>query len=158
VIDIIRCVLSHLICSWQIVFVFVPRYETGGRYWFVVFPRVILAVLSSQILLIAYLFTQEYFVQGSVLIPLPVALFTFYRYCTRTYEPQARQLSLDYIRTLDSTVKGNETAYQRMIAVFREDAYSQPTLNTGPVHPEVLLNGSNESIEGYGIHTTTVEP
>lgn len=70
----------------QIINVYNQEYESGAAFWPDVHLRIIIALITSQVLLMGLLSTKGSAEATPVIIVLPILTLWFYRFCKGRYE------------------------------------------------------------------------
>lgn len=99
----------EILYTYHLLYVYVPRYEGGGRMWYKVFDRTLVALLLSHLTLIGYMAVLGAGYLTPVLLPLPCILITFHRHCQRGYQEASQKLSLLAARRIDDCLREEET-------------------------------------------------
>ena len=90
--------LAYLMYKYQLLYVYINSYQSGGFMWYAVFNRSMVALIAGVLTLLCYLAIRMTFVSGPfyLLLPLPVLIGLFWHHCEKR------------IRT-PSTVNNNNT-------------------------------------------------
>lgn len=72
-----------LMYKYQLLYVYVTDYQSGGYMWYAVFSRSMVCLIWAVVTLICYLAIRETFYTGPfyLLLPLPVAITIFWYQC-----------------------------------------------------------------------------
>lgn len=96
---------AYVMYKYQLLYVYINEYQSGGFMWYAVFSRCIVALLFASITLLGYLFLQidDAYLAGPFwfLLPLPVAIVYFWYYCDGKYKRQSLELAFGYAKTID---------------------------------------------------------
>lgn len=77
--------LAYLVWKNQFIYVYLPKYETGGKMWPMVFRYLLIGVLIAQLSTLGVVSLKYGIIQGPILIPLPFITFIFYGYYNSRY-------------------------------------------------------------------------
>jgi hypothetical protein len=130
----------------QMLYVYEPIYETGGKWWPKIARCVVVALLFAQSTMVGMMvlkgtYTEIYFL---VLIILITSLY--YWYIASTYEPLAAQLPFDMATSIDLDQQNNPDE------LAGAEDYMQPSLRAGIVHPITEFRShTGISKEMYGL-------
>jgi hypothetical protein len=122
---------ASYIYKHQMLYVYEPTFETGGKWWPKVARCIVVALLFAQCTMVGMMILKETFTE-IYFLAIIVAVTTFYYYRVYSiYEPLAAQLPLDMATAMDLDQK-----------IFHDDlkgaeGYLQPGLRAGIVLPEV---------------------
>lgn len=83
--------------NMQIINVYNQDYESGAAFWPDVHSRIIVALITSQVLLMGLLSTRGSAEAVPVIIVLPILTIWFHRFCKGRYEPAFRKNPLQVI-------------------------------------------------------------
>eukprot|EP00624_Nannochloropsis_granulata_P001174 evm.model.NODE_15382_length_19341_cov_18.892767.2 len=100
--------LVEILYTYHLLYVYVPRYEGGGRMWYKVFDRTLVALLLSHLTLIGYMAVLGAGYLTPVLLPLPCILVTFHRHCQQGYQEASQKLSLLAARRIDDCLRDED--------------------------------------------------
>lgn len=80
---------------FQIINVYIQRYESAAAFWPHVHSRIIASLLISQLLLMGLLSTKKAANSTPFLIILPLLTFAFHKYCKTRFEPAFNKYPLE---------------------------------------------------------------
>ena len=95
----------EILYTYHLLYVYVPQYEGGGRMWYKVFDRTLVALLLSHLTLIGYMAVLGAGSLTPVLLPLPCLLVPFHRHCQHGYQEASQKLSLLAARRIDDCLR-----------------------------------------------------
>jgi hypothetical protein len=97
-------VLGWLVFKYQLVHVFVQRFESGGTFWPVVYSKMSTSLLIAQLCLVGIFGLKEVPAQAVLVVPMPILTLLFDRYvlaaslvaglCRRRWRPPTDRLWL----------------------------------------------------------------
>lgn len=75
--------LAFLMYKYQLLYVYVNEYQSGGFMWFAVFGSSMVVLLAAVLTLLCYLAIRLTFISGPfyLLLPLPFLICLFWRHC-----------------------------------------------------------------------------
>ena len=122
----------------QMLYVYEPIYETGGRWWPKIARCFVVALLFAQATMVGMFVLKETYREIYFLALLIVGTSFYYLHLASTYEPLAAQLPFDMATSMDLELGpgGGDLA-------GHED-YMQPSLRAGYVVPTVEFDLSKE--------------
>jgi hypothetical protein len=125
--------LASIVLRWNCLFVYVPKLESGGSYFPMLFDYSMVALLTAQIVLIAFFLLTENFFCAYSLFPLPVLTWYYYRRVNAAYrERSIVVLAQDRAVRID---KNNERLEGDIWAGFDPECFRQPCLSESVVEP-----------------------
>lgn len=143
--------LVYCMYKYQILFVYVNSYQSGGYMFYAVFRRSMVALLMSTFTLIAYMAIRRSFVSGPfyVLIPLPLCIIRFWTVCEGKYKKHSKVISLEVASKLDEKIMRESSANEVNIpsnnftsTLFFSGSLVRGDLKPAPYRRKTLL--SNE--------------
>jgi hypothetical protein len=153
VICLVYAVLSPLIMCFGALFFFaagfvyryiflyvhVPAFESGGRFWFKVFDSTLVGLLFSTLTVIGYMTLKQGLKESPWLLPLPLVVAAFYYHCDAHYRRPCLHLALDRAAELDAAfeAEASESGKQHSRSAgagfdVRESLFVQPSLAAAP--------------------------
>eukprot|EP00210_Caulerpa_lentillifera_P008317 g7936.t1 len=120
--------LAWLIWRYQMLYVFVRKYESGGRMWPLMVNRLIFILWIFQIFTSCVLATKEAYWQAAILwVSVPIILRRFQMYCTSRLKPRMMNVPLEMTHLSPS-------------ADIDPEVYAPPALRQNCVtwHPEYM--------------------
>lgn len=132
---------ASYIYTHQMIYIYEPVFETGGKWWPMMARCFVVALLFAQGTLGGMFLLKETYTEIYFLVLLFAVTLTYYWYVASIYVPLAEQLPLDMAISMDQdkdSFEGN--------AIHGGEDYDQPSLRQGSLKPEVEFNLSE--IEG----------
>ncbi|CAN0039926.1 unnamed protein product [Ectocarpus sp. 4 AP-2014] len=93
--------LAYLVYKYQALYVYVPKYESGGVFWFSVYPRVLIGLALAQLTLAGYVYVRAGFTQASLILPLPVIIYWYGYRSFKRYIGPAESISMETSARID---------------------------------------------------------
>jgi hypothetical protein len=77
--------LAYLMYKYQLLYVYINTYQSGGFMWYAVFNRSMVALIAGVLTLLCYLAIRMTFISGPfyLLLPLPLMIAYFWRHCDK---------------------------------------------------------------------------
>ncbi|CAM9281248.1 unnamed protein product, partial [Ectocarpus fasciculatus] len=129
----------YMMYKYQLLYVFINEYQSGGFMWYAVFNRSMVALLCGVLTIVGYLGLRKTYYSGPfyVTIPLPFIIVFFWHKCNKKYNKPSKALSLEKAVELDHVnAKRKKYGYSIPHASFNASLYRQPSLNEGEQQPE----------------------
>lgn len=125
----------------QMIYVYEPIYETGGKWWPIMARCFVVALLFAQATMVGMFILKETYVEIYFLALLFFATLGYYWYVSSIYVPLASQLPLDMAVSMD-----RDPAINGQDKLHGEDDYMQPSLRAPAVKP--IIEFPIEEIRG----------
>lgn len=141
--------LGYLIYRNQLLNVYAPKYETGGKLWPIVHDSMIFSLILMHVIAIGIFGLKKLPLASSLTVPLPILTLVFNSYCRRRFLPMFKSYSVESLLKKDKEEQ-NDPA----IASFHErlaTAYQDPAL----LH--VGYSGNSASINAPLLSTAEVD-
>ncbi len=142
--------------KYQLLYVYINAYQSGGYMWYAVFDRSMLALVCGVFTLLCYLAIRQTFLSGPfyAILPLPPLIILFWRHCNTKFQVPAKvrillfslrknitdnimqNLSLERAIEIDKAV--NERAEKGLTIphdTFSQTLFRQPALAEGRLRP-----------------------
>jgi hypothetical protein len=81
----------YLMYKYQLLYVYINAYQSGGFMWYAVFDRSMLVLLCGVLTLLCYLAIRQTYTSGPfyAILPLPVIIIYFWRHCDHRFKGPA---------------------------------------------------------------------
>ncbi len=132
----------EILYTYHLLYVYVPQFEGGGRMWYKVFNRTLVALLLSHLTLIGYMAVLGAGNLVPVLVPLPCVLVPFYRHCQNGYQEASQKLSLLAARRIDDCLREEDVEQQAPAAA---PAVASPPGSPPPAPAAGTEEGKNDT-------------
>ena len=122
---------ASYVYTHQLMYVYEPVYETGGRWWPKIATSIVVALLFAQCTMVGMMILKETYDEIYVLFILVVFTILYLVHTRNHYEPLAKQLPFDLATTMDIVQKNrNEKLYD-------DEDFVQPPLRSDikTLHP-----------------------
>jgi hypothetical protein len=124
---------ASYIYKHQMLYVYEPIYETGGKWWPKLARCIVVALLFAQCTMVGMMILKETYLEIYFLGILILGTSLYYWYIVQTYVPLANQLPFDMATSIDLEQQKHPEELRGA------DDYTQPSLRDGVVHPEVEM-------------------
>ncbi|XP_065856171.1 CSC1-like protein HYP1 [Euphorbia lathyris] len=117
--------LGYIIFRNQLLNVYAPKYETGGKFWPIVHSSTIFSLIFMHIIAIGTFGVKKLPVASSLLVPLPLLTLLFNEYCRKKFLPIFNAYPTECLVKKD---KGDEKEanmgefYEKVITAYRDPA------------------------------------
>ncbi|KAM3286497.1 CSC1-like protein HYP1 isoform X1 [Capsicum chacoense] len=141
--------LGYLIYRHQLLNVYAPKYETGGKLWPIVHDSMIFSLILMHVIAIGIFGLKKLPLASSLTVPLPILSLVFNSYCRRRFLPMFKSYSVESLLKKDKEEQNDPT-----IASFHDrlaTAYQDPAL----LH--VGYSGNSASITAPLLNTAEVD-
>lgn len=122
----IYLMLGYIVYRNQILNVYEPAYETGGRYWPHVHNRIISSIFLMQLICVGMFGVKSKASASTFSIPLLAVTLLFSHYCNMRFYPVFCDLPVQMIKTKDK--EDEEKGLKEGILQSLEKAYACPSL------------------------------
>lgn len=119
----------------QLLFVYVPICETGGKWWPKMARCFVVALLFAQCTMVGMMILKEAFAQVYFLVVIIGVTSSYYWYVESLYGPLANQLPLDMAASMDHEQGVLEADGE--LDLLGADDYAQPSLRAEIVKPDI---------------------
>lgn len=115
----------------QLLYVYEPSFETGGKWWPKMARCFVVALLFAQATMVGMMILKETFTEIYLLAFIIAATSVYYWHVASIYVPLAAQLPFDMATSMDL----DQHKFPDDLA--GAEGYIQPSLRAEPVHPDV---------------------
>ena len=141
----------YLMYKYQLLYVYVNRYQAGGHMWYAVFDRCMILLICGSLILLSYLGISKTFQTGPfyLLLPQPFLILYFWRYCNKKYIRPSAALSLECTKAIDAiNAKLMNLNQETPLEYFDSKVYRQPSLVEPYLFPEAYRSKSMGGFRG----------
>lgn len=123
---------ASFVYKHQMLYVYEPIYETGGKWWPKIARCFVVALLFAQSTMVGMMVLKETYTEIYFLVLIIIGTSLYYWYISSTYEPLAAQLPFDMATSIDLDQQncGSDD-------LAGAEDYMQPSLRAGSLHPVV---------------------
>ncbi|TVU19271.1 hypothetical protein EJB05_35410 [Eragrostis curvula] len=130
--------LAYIVFRHQIINVYNQQYESGAQFWPDVHRRLLIALMSSQILLLGLLSTQEAEKSTVALLPLPVLSLWFHWVCKGRFEPAFVKFPLQDAMVKDTLERAHDPTFS--LREYLKGAYVHPVFQKNDIYERVAID------------------
>ncbi|KAH0973225.1 hypothetical protein GBA52_025381 [Prunus armeniaca] len=123
---LVYCCLGYIIYRNQLLNVYAPKYDTGGRFWPTVHNSTIFSLVLMHVIAIGIFGLKNLSLASSLTVPLPIVTLLFNEYCRKRFLPIFKDYPVECLIKKDREDQNDPT-----IAVFYDKlstAYKDPAL------------------------------
>lgn len=173
-------VSNNIWFRFLIVWSHMPHYETGGRFWYSTFKRIIFGLAMSAVFTFFAIWLKGGIDHSFALLPLPFIVMGFGEYCRVAYEVPSRDMAradaVDHDHLVAELEKQESAGGVVVTDGFSKYLYAQPAITRALVFDKLDrrtakkaqdgshdggaedIRGSSFSNPGYVPETTTYQP
>mmetsp|Transcript_24959 Transcript_24959/g.32234 ORF Transcript_24959/g.32234 Transcript_24959/m.32234 type:complete len:480 (+) Transcript_24959:1-1440(+) len=144
--------LAMVVYKYQVLNCYIPKYESGGSFWFRVYNQTLVGLVAAQVTLVGYMIIKEAtYWQIVAIAPLPFITIWYGTNISSNWSNSTEKLSLQKAMSLDKAEEQLLSSPRRpeleraFSSSFQHEAYLQPSLRTGPLVPNPQLAFRHES-------------
>ena len=128
---------AYYMYKYQLLYVFINEYQSGGFMWYAVFTRSMIALICAVTTVVCYLGFRRSFNYGPFYftLPLPILIFLFKNACEQKFVSSSSSLSLESAIELDRATYAKRMNGLPADPTFRPKLFRQPSLADGPLRP-----------------------
>jgi len=128
---------AYYMYKYQLLYVFINEYQSGGFMWYAVFTRSMIALICAVTTVVCYLGFRRSFNYGPFYftLPLPILIFLFKNACEQKFVSSSSSLSLESAIELDRATYAKRMNGFPADSTFRPKLFRQPSLADGPLRP-----------------------
>lgn len=104
----------YFILKYQFLFVFVPVFETGSKFWFGLFDNVMYGLMISVITLKGYIGIKEGVKQAPCLLPLPFIIYYTWKKIVMKFEKRSLHVPFTVAVELDKKASSLEASSEAL--------------------------------------------
>ncbi|KAK1273656.1 hypothetical protein QJS04_geneDACA007914 [Acorus gramineus] len=117
--------LGYIIYRNQLLNVYVPKFETGGKFWPIVHNSTIFSLILMHAIAIGIFGLKKLPLASSLIVPLPVLTLLFNEYCRKRFLPIFKAYSAEALIKKDRENQNDPTMpefYNRLVTAYRDPA------------------------------------
>ena len=105
---------AYVVWSYQLLHVYIPEFENGGKFWPQVFHRIMVATIVFQLLMVGVLLLKKMWTASFFVLVLVTCSFGFWYFIHSKYHNIGKYLGLGDTRVVNSAmIRDVENAYVR---------------------------------------------
>ncbi|ONK75863.1 uncharacterized protein A4U43_C03F21340 [Asparagus officinalis] len=117
--------IGYIVYRNQLLNVYLPKYETGGRFWPIVHNSTIFSLLLMQAIAIGIFGLKKLPLASGLILPLPVLTLLFNEYCRKRFLPIFRAYSAESLIKKDREEQNDpamDDFFHKLLTVYRDPA------------------------------------
>ncbi|XP_057769572.1 CSC1-like protein HYP1 isoform X2 [Salvia miltiorrhiza] len=117
--------LGYIIYRNQLLNVYAPKFETGGKFWPVVHDATIVFLILMHIIAIGIFGVKKLPLASSLTVPLPILTFLFHSYCRRRFLPSFKGFPAECMINKDRLDRNDPTIssfYEKLATAYEDPA------------------------------------
>ncbi|KAK2655682.1 hypothetical protein Ddye_008734 [Dipteronia dyeriana] len=117
--------LGYIIYRNQLLNVYTPKFETGGRFWPIVHNSMIFSLILMHIIAIGIFGLKKLPLASSLIIPLPVLTFLFNEYCRKRFLPIFHEYPTECLVKRDRADQNDPMMaefYNKLVTAYQDPA------------------------------------
>lgn len=117
--------LGYLIYRNQLLNVYAPKYETGGKLWPIVHDSMIFSLILMHVIAIGIFGLKNLPLASSLTVPLPILTLVFNSYCRRRFLPMFKSYSVESLLKKDKEEQNDPTMasfHDRLATAYQDPA------------------------------------
>jgi hypothetical protein len=157
---------AYVMYRYQLLYVYVNPYQSGGFMWYSVFDRSMISLLGGVLVLLSYFMIRQtnhkdfsglYFY---ALLPLPVVILIFWHKCHKKFTKPSSSLSLEKAIEID-VLTSERVAAGKVVPqqTFKRKLFRQPVLAEGQLKPAAYRNvNAMKTSSGTIVFSQSISP
>lgn len=140
--------LGYIVVKYQLIYVYISQWESGGQFWPIIYPRMLIGLLVAQFTLIGLFLLKNGWYQYILALPLPVITYWFYYSIQLKYNYKSQYLCVNECHQVDTHLDDKHNNNDNNISHCPRLQYTQPELSIEPhIEPNIDFD-----TDGYGTH------
>lgn len=129
--------IAYIVAKYRVLFVAVPKYESGGQFWPDLFTHMCIGLLVAQLTLIGVFGLKQVPVEAGFLLPLPFITLAFWIYVRSEFKLLSESLPLA------------QMSEDQPIEAPSSSMYVAPEMDTTPLTPPAVEDTRIVHAEGF---------
>lgn len=120
--------MGYIIYRNQLLNVYAPKYEAGGRFWPIVHDSTIFSLVLMHIIAIGIFGLKKLPLASSLIIPLPILTLLFHEYCQKRFLPIFQAYPNECLVKKDKEDLNDPTItefYENLVTAYRDPVLSR---------------------------------
>jgi len=137
--------MGYIIYRNQLLNVYAPKYEAGGRFWPIVHDSTIFSLVLMHIIAIGIFGLKKLPLASSLIIPLPILTLLFHEYCQKRFLPMFKAYPNECLVKKDKEDLNDPTItefYEKLAIAYRDPALSMQYPRSTDGHNSPLLHSA----------------
>ncbi|KAL5739116.1 hypothetical protein ACOSQ2_028296 [Xanthoceras sorbifolium] len=117
--------MGYIIYRNQLLNVYAPKFETGGRFWPIVHNSMIFSLILMHIIAIGIFGLKQLPLASSLTVPLPVLTFIFNEYCRKRFLPIFKEYPTECLVKKDRADQNDPMMaefYDKLVTAYQDPA------------------------------------
>lgn len=116
--------IFYCILKYQFLYIYVPSFETGGKFWYGLYNFSMKGLFVSSITMIGYMAVKQGVAQAPFVFPIPFIILKYWNYTTASFERVSKDMAYSRAVQADNDIE----IHQKHIESFDTQFYTQPAL------------------------------
>ncbi|XP_030954339.1 CSC1-like protein HYP1 [Quercus lobata] len=137
--------MGYIIYRNQLLNVYAPKYEAGGRFWPIVHDSTIFSLVLMHIIAIGIFGLKKLPLASSLIIPLPILTLLFHEYCQKRFLPIFKAYPNECLVKKDKEDLNDPTItefYEKLAIAYKDPALSMQYPRSTDGHNSPLLHSA----------------
>ncbi|KAK4604145.1 hypothetical protein RGQ29_012596 [Quercus rubra] len=137
--------MGYIIYRNQLLNVYAPKYEAGGRFWPIVHDSTIFSLVLMHIIAIGIFGLKKLPLASSLIIPLPILTLLFHEYCQKRFLPIFKAYPNECLVKKDKEDLNDPTItefYEKLVIAYRDPVLSTQYPRSTDGHNSPLLHSA----------------
>ncbi|XP_075645896.1 hyperosmolality-gated Ca2+ permeable channel 2.3 [Castanea sativa] len=137
--------MGYIIYRNQLLNVYEPKYEAGGRFWPIVHDSTIFSLVLMHIIAIGIFGLKKLPLASSLIIPLPILTLLFHEYCQNRFLPIFKAYPNECLVKKDKENLNDPTItefYEKLVTAYRDPVLSMQYPRSTDGHNSPLLHSA----------------
>ncbi|KAJ3674318.1 hypothetical protein LUZ60_004934 [Juncus effusus] len=116
---------GYIIYRNQLLNVYSPKYETGGKFWPIVHNTTIFSLILMHLIAIGIFGLKKLPLASSLIVPLPILTLLFNEYCNKRFLPIFKAYSVEALMKKDREDLNNPNMsefFQKLVTAYKDPA------------------------------------
>ncbi|KAL4653832.1 hypothetical protein ACB092_01G334500 [Castanea dentata] len=137
--------MGYIIYRNQLLNVYEPKYEAGGRFWPIVHDSTIFSLVLMHIIAIGIFGLKKLPLASSLIVPLPILTLLFHEYCQKRFLPIFKAYPNECLVKKDKENLNDPTItefYEKLVTAYRDPVLSMQYPRSTDGHNSPLLHSA----------------
>lgn len=124
---------QYLRFKYKLLYIYVPRYESGGYFWYGLYKYTMYALVASTVTMIAYMGIKEGPTQAALLLPLLYVIFKAWKFAEFHHKDVSMFVAYSSAVEADCKTYASPDAATKLYESFHADYYKQPYFSAAQI-------------------------
>jgi len=111
-------IFGTLVARYQLLYLFAPRYESGGALFPLVFNRIMVGCIVSHLTLIGVFSLKQGYIQSTLMVVIVFAAIIFWKFVNDNLAPSADRLTREETAEMDKLLQDTEFGGEETESVY----------------------------------------